>query len=469
MDVPPSGGDGGGGADLDLDAEDDDIRRELRRRRPREEAVDDEQGTEERIVKTVKQMRKVKHKNMAPVPMSLEEKAKQQRIFPREIHIMTEMAAVRPILCAMEVPDALRLAHVLRAVREVLWIDDGIWSVWWHRDFPEVQRDLPPEDHLPVWITDAKWITDLTVKKANEQPAPQLVALAKMPWRRWYQWSVFFRRSALWHCAAMQNKIAQDWLAEYPENPETDEDGQRRPSNVLATGEIITLSVPAFSEERGLRRGLVLKGSDGQLYFAAALYEQEDVNAFDPIDATNAVVAAAHSSVFWFLEYARSEINVRGGSALRRRFKNMGHHFRFHELLLERPFPASLLLGGTTAMTGSRLNIAYLGGMRAYCTWYARRFQSQSVVPVFTRGEGYHFLENWTDEIVRIFLTRALPPFPAANGVWFVGEPMRPACVGCNVATELTIFCKTCGLKYCGLSCHAANWERKCGDCVRGE
>jgi hypothetical protein len=308
--------------------------------------------------------------------------------------------------------------------------------------------------------------------------------LAKLPWRRWYQWSVFFRRSALWHCASIQNKIAEDWMAVYPDNPEQTSSGGLRPLNVLATGEIIKLSVPKYADDHGVTRGLTLTGSNGRSYFVSELYEIDAIEEpLDPNAPVAAHVAAAHSPLFWFLEYAESEVHGTGGSSLLRRWKEIWDVRRFRALLTERGFMSDMLLGGTTEITAWRFNGVYASDFTNYCTWYARRFQSQSAVAVFTANEGFSFLGEATSEGltgVGGVLYRTLPPYPTADGVWFVGESPHnistqqsavelPLCVGCDTTAELTIRCKTCKQQYCGHACFQSNWRKACGDCVRGK
>ena len=153
---------------------------------------------------------------------SMDERLRRQRLIPGS-DIALEMTIVRPIVSAMLVPDALRLASVLRAVRELVWNDDELWHQWWLRDFKEVQRDLPEEHWLPSWMVDNLWIRAVPAMEQSLVPA-KLRALVKMRWRRWYQWSTFFRRSALYHIAQMQNEITNDWLDEWEAGHDSSED-----------------------------------------------------------------------------------------------------------------------------------------------------------------------------------------------------------------------------------------------------
>jgi hypothetical protein len=477
MDVPPPTEEDEG-ADLPLEADDEDIRRTLRRRRsdPEEEAA------VERVVDAVHQMRLVKKRHTAPHHHdqhrpSIEEVEKSHRLLPRELDISLEKAMIRPILCAMQVSDVLLLAKAMRAVRALLWTDDDMWGLWWHRDFMELRRDIPPQEWLPSWIENNSWIDALA---KGESSSPQLVRLAKMPWRRWYQWSEFFRRCALWHCAAMQNRITRDWFEVNPGNPEEDDAGYPRPMNVYDTGKVSTVSVPRFSENPGFTRGLVLVGSDRRIFFVSELYENESRPTIDAI-ATDASVAAAHSPTHWFLHYAEREMHSQHGAkqglgtfgaAILRSWRGIRQDKdRFKKLLDERLISADLLLGGTTemGMGPEVLNIDYAKVMTLYCEWYAMKANSITVLPPFRDVHGFAFLLNRTLDEVTIELARTLPPFPAIGGVWFVGKkmgPVAPICGGCNTETAHRIRCTKCGQGYCGQPCHERNWEKKCGDCV---
>jgi len=487
MDVPPPNEDEDEGADLSLESADDDIRQALRRGR---DEMEEEEAAIERVVDAVHEMRKLKRRHTAPHRLPIEETEKSHRLLPREVDVSLEKAMISPLLYAMQVSDALRLAKALRSVRSLLWTDDDMWAHWWHRDFPDVRRDLGQTGPLPPsWIIDNIWIDALPGVEPRYLP-PMLTRLALMPWRRWYQWSEFFRRSALWHIAKMQNKIAEDWLDVNPENPEDDETGYPRPATVLESGKVINLRVPRFDEVTGIAHGLVLVDTNQQVYFPWELYENDDALTLVPTP-TSVVIAGAQSPVFWFLHYAEREMRSAYGertghgtygAAIQRKWKSIMEGQRFKELLDERLISADLLLGGTTemAMGPEALNFDYAKVFELYCAWYARSVNAEGFNPYFSPGNGFAFLLTKEEAQVTTELARTLPPFPAIGNVWFVGQGIQPSqiavsitkstpiCGGCDTQTAHRIRCKNCGHGYCGQACHERNWRRNCQGCVKG-
>jgi hypothetical protein len=180
--------------------------------------------------------------------------------------------------------------------------------------------------------------------------------------------------------------------------------------------------------------------------------------------------------VYWFLVFAEREVHAGAGSSIQRRWKSPWDVRRFNDLLSERRHSRDMLLGGTTdLMMEGRPNFVYENDMICYCTWFSKVYEPRNVF----NAPGYSFLGVWSDGTWSLQLAASLPPFPAVDGVWFVGEQVRPAlsvpasvstrmCVGCNAqGVAPTIRCKTCGQGYCGHECHGRNWRSNCGGCAK--
>lgn len=479
--------------DLLLEADDEEFRGALKRGR---DAVE---GVVNRIVGVVKEMRKAKKKRTKVKPTarsmrwakdpesgpvlrpSLPERLHKQKLIPGA-DIALEMAIVRPIVVAMFVPDALRLTSVLRSVRELLWNDDEIWRAWWRRDFPEVRRDLGENEtsQPPSWILENAWKAALP--GVNPQHVPYILARsARMPWRCWYQWSEFFRRSALHHAAQLFNTIAIEWREDHALEialdviPEFDEG---RPPNVLWNGEVVILRVPWYGQDLGVARGLVLVDSAKQddIWFPEELFDDNiDAELTTAPTAQSAVIANARSPVYWLLVAIAKEAFALGTNLV----DVWNRVVDLRDLEFE-----TLLLGGKTMIPGQgQLNFDYKKVLSLYCSWYASEIQpGHGVVPLFFMNFAPLRLKYSTPNAVKRTaalakdLSKTLPAFPSLGGtVWFVGEEVRPVwtisdkvrpmCVGCHAPGHPTVRCKGCGSGYCGVDCHAKNGQRRCAGC----
>jgi len=494
MDVPPPDPSDEDADDLPLEADDETFRGALKRGR---DAVE---GVVNRIVGVVKEMRKAKKKRTkvkstarstrwakdpesGPVLRpSLPQRLHEQRLIPAA-DIALEMAIVRPIVVAMFVPDALRLTSVLRSVRELLWNDDSIWKTWWRRDFPEVIRDLGEKEtnEPPSWIRENAWKTALPGVKSQHVPYV-LSRSARMPWRCWYQWSEFFRRSALHHIALMLNDWAVEWQDEHVRDSDSsDLSDEDRPLNITWKGEVIALRVPRYDQDLGPARGLALVDmhEQDQVWFPEELL---DDNAYAELTTNptlqSAVIANARSPIYWLLIMVAKE-------ELYENTNNLS--WLWHRTLKTRDFSSeTLLLGGNTIISEQGpLNVDYGQAMVLYCSWYARVIQpGHGVVPGFfvnfAPDRSYYI--TFSGEQVRpdleSRLARTLPAFPSLGGTtWFVGEEVRPVwtisekvrpmCVGCHAPGNPTIRCRGCGSGYCSADCHGKNWRHRCSDCIK--
>ena len=221
------------------------------------------------------------------------------------------------------------------------------------------------------------------------------------------------------------------------------------------------LQVPSFDTDLGVATGLVLvdRQKTDDVYFPEEMfYNSHDLTTFP--SPASAVIAEARSPVFWLLMYVGTT-QVHYAPFLLK---------KWDELLSSRKVAEdALLLGGTPRLFKKvGLDFNYKRAMQLYCSWYANllgpgRFAHFAPFPS-TSGRPELEAE----------LARTLPPFPAIEGVWFVGQPlqiassfMTPLCVGCDAATDLTIRCKTCKQQYCGHACFQSNWRKACGDCVK--
>jgi|WetSurMetagenome_2_1015567.scaffolds.fasta_scaffold00074_21 hypothetical protein len=490
MDVPPPSDDEDeGGADLTLEASDDDILAETRGKRRAPETVEERERENVvlgRLKRAVGEMRKIFKRHKAPQrppemftePESI--RRGRQRLIPT-LDIPVEMAAVSPVLRAMAVAEALRLGKALRAVRELLWGDDEMWMHWWFRDFPEMARDMGnAAAGLPSWITENSWKRDLH----PGIDSPKVVALACLPWRCWYQWSTFFRRSALHHIAKIQNAAGRYYLdtGQHVEEEDEESSDEYRPSNVTTWGTLAKLIVPPFDQDTGVAHGLVLVDEEEpkDVYFPEEMFETSHNITREPT-AESAVVAAARSPVFWLLRYVQQQADYSYDAST-------AFVKTWESTLSSRKIPKHLLLGGTSEMISTgRLNFNYTKAMMLYCSWYtAALVQGGSAVLGFVQS--FAPLRNefpaldieqpqrfWAAKLAQI-----LPAFPAVDGVWFVGERVAPAvpsllpfafgavaCVGCHATGELGIRCKKCKKGYCGSECHKKNWHRACAGCAK--
>jgi len=492
--VPPPDPSDEDADDLPLEADDETFRGALKRGR---DAVE---GVVNRIVGVVKEMRKAKKKRTKVKPTarstrwakdpesgpvlrpSLPQRLHEQRLIPAA-DIALEMAIVRPIVVAMFVPDALRLTSVLRSVRELLWNDDSIWKTWWRRDFPEVIRDLGEKEtnEPPSWIRENAWKNALPGVKSQHVPYV-LSRSARMPWRCWYQWSEFFRRSALHHLADIFNNISDEWV-DARESSENDDDDDDQPPTVLWTGEVVVLRVPEFSQELGPAHGLALVDASKveDVWFPEELMESPLELTTNPT-LQSAVVANARSPVYWlFIAVAKESMAY-----------NTTIDDEWVKVITKRSFDfEKLLLGGRHVIPGQgTLNFDYDKAVRLYYSWYAASLPvGQGVVPFFFsnfapmrkhQGDGlYPGMINLERSIaIGKALSKTLPAFPSLGGTtWFVGEEVRPVwtisekvrpmCVGCHAPGNPAIRCRGCGSGYCSADCHGKNWRHRCSDCIK--
>lgn len=371
-----------------------------------------------------------------------------------------EERILREALMGLTVVTAVRLAKVLKGVRQLVNTWDELWRHWFIEDFPEVLRDF---DQTPETMTLPDWIIQGKHKDDDRR-------YANMPHRRYYAWWTFMRRTALRLIADIQSKVVQDFIRwdrwkktpikEWPLNLRVDvgvgfgEIPLPMPSFFLVTGggprcyAYVYDDRYYFLERMFLRRGGVVHDAD--------LFEGDEDG--DEYEGFIADVREARSPVFWLIHYASiqpsnywNEIKWQGRGKL-----TMPGIFYYDRL----------------GFDGNVLNFDYAHTIKHFCGWYAAAYRRM-------QGLARHHADRPDDILSPIHLLSPspyqqewmkalvdLPAAPMVDRVWFVGKPL---CVGCSAQGEPTqsVCCKRCGNTYCSQDCQAATWEKNCAGCAK--
>jgi|WetSurMetagenome_2_1015567.scaffolds.fasta_scaffold00074_22 hypothetical protein len=524
MDVPPPEEEDEDGDGLSIEeADEKSIRQRLRRRRPRvltvvseeEEEQQEDEVMVEAVLEAVEEAREKKRAHTAP-HRSREEKMRDQRLDPAFV-IEVEMAIMRPLLVDMEVPMALAMASTLRAARMLVTAEDGLWKHWWHRDFPELERFLGADAlYPPPWIMRAQWrdVVGQAIVEKRPLEHPALRMYYKMPWRCWYQWCEFFRRSALWHIAHLLNVESEEWIKPSMRMSARDPRWAGRPVTINRTRNAIdrtVLKVPRFSHGgvSGMRQvsGKKLRhGSYGmQLHRGSYLVAADNPNqTFNVDDLVMARLRATPGHNTWQILFAQ-DLHLPEAQNPRRASSSFRWHrfatFWLIELVMERSkqlklnvatfwrnelgsrqISSTLSLGraGTDFYAGgggdplswgkpqqrsqrAGLNFPYAYAMQWFCTWYEAKCDPSEANPY--RWAPFPPSMDHPLRTVETMLG-GLPALPQIEGVWFVGDSFpRIDRMGVTVNTLPVAV----GMRPLCVGCHSTfDLPLRCKTCKQG-
>ena len=391
-----------------------------------------------------------------------------------------ELKVALTLLPETTVASALWSSSVYTVVRMILSENDALWRHWWRRDFPELVHELGPE--LPEWI----------VRGTHGQ---EDLRYARVPWRRYYAWSEFFRRSALRELARLYRQAGEAWIEREQARPQ----GQPRPryplyrngqfagtrdidpmplqvERVSGEGappvyEVANLVIPPF-EQCGLDRAYGLALVDGPRYYFLrhlAGRGQEEPRVHNHAEAQ--LFAADENVTHRSSIYALIEMLFHNGTEGR----GTGMEWWLGQDYALVPYDNALYLGGkhwVTRTENARLNFDYFPALRAYAHFYCRTshvpnlpdFEEDDFDPTDTQAYPLITAEV-SDRILR-----TLPPAPMIDGVWYIrshmsSTPIASPCVGCGSQIAPTIRCKACGKTYCTHDCQKVNWKLTCSPC----
>ncbi len=461
MDVPPpSGGGSDQGANLSLAADAEAVERQLRKRAPqlRGDELEEMLGRLEDLKKAYTDAAAAYQVRMAKYAELTMFHEYTNR--PGDV----EYGIVREHLADRAVRHAMVLSTVLKAASEVLKRDDGLWHAWFERDFPEVVRDIgviPAGQQtkravLPEWITAAP--------RAEEDER-----YARVPWRRYYAWWQFMRRSALKEFARVSERNARDWINT---NRYHHEHIATWPLNIKAVPgrqfETVALHIYSLSYSTLPNNELYLTTHSDDVFFPEVMTMRSslgsgigvlDIGDDDDDDTFDLLIGRSKSPLFWFLvvgvvrhQYGAwtAELKwISGGKAVvPGRYVEDGRYLK----------PMSLEGG---------LNCDYAKTFRAFACFYASALDPASghhaeIRTLIDRVKAAPELRSTSESCLAV-LTE-LPPAPMVDGVLYVHERI---CSGCAVTvTEASgQQCKTCKAPYCGIECHSKTWRIACGSC----
>ena len=390
----------------------------------------------------------------------LDEKVGALRMFTSTYDI--ELNVAREFLPAQRTSHALLTSKILRAVREVINTWDGLWQIWFRRDFPEVVRDLA----VPV-VTEgvARSLFSLPDWLVHSEHRDDDHRYVNMPWRRYYAWWTFMRRSALREIAYLQEAYVKTFIRE--------EQWKRAdiaiwPLNIKAVAGVewkrIPLDLAPFSYvHKGNYASYSLMDSNENVYLPERIFMHTGgAIRIDDAQKNMPEIAAARSPIFWLLRIlAEMYRDTDRRNAWWAELKWQGRE------RLARPERSFVQL----RMAPGDLNFDYGRMVKAFCSWYAISFRGADII---RRAAAHPRDQAPISSISPIPYPAAvadvtladLPPAPMINGVWFVGQEVRPMCVGCHAPGNPTVRCKGCGSGYCGADCHGKNWHRHCAGCT---
>ncbi len=352
------------------------------------------------------------------------EKHKDMAILGRGF-VYIESKIVREAVIDMGVHHVLKWTSVLYAVTRVLQEDDDLWHTWWLRDFHDFAREIGFD--LPLWITsDVVGNNGVLIDKTITDQRFRTV-----PWRRYYYWCLFFRRSLLSDFADMMFGKTGKWIktngfwASRPEN-------WPRNMKYLPSGGLYALDYKPlpYHKYSGIRHDQLLYRGDKIL---------------QPSDLFNNSGRVEEDE---YAEECNDNIYQNGPSIHELYHSAITHH---RDLLAHIEPPRT------------KLNFDYIKTMEILDAWYTR---AKARLP---------------DDPSQLTSLYSLPPAPmrvertTLEGTtlertiltFFAGDEIEdPSCLRCNKQTPIMYECMRCNVAtYCSEVCSQLNWPNHKQDC----
>ncbi len=374
----------------------------------------------------------------------LERKYSNQTILGRGFGGVEEQI-VRHAIKNMFVPLVLQWSSALAAVKKVIEKDDVLWQSWWLRDFKHFTTQSGKD--LPKWITHEFNCEGISIIKVIDDER-----YARVPWRRYYCWCVFFRRRMLaWY--------AHVWVKTH----DPDSWAVRR----------ILDEVPKFNIRRRKPYRVIadVDNVEDQKYFVGSYtiapynLPYGELLLFTNFKGKSMVISAydLNRQDSRLTENTLEERKRLYEEAMERDESFMEHAIlSLHEILLKKslfPFPDAIHLSdGRTLLPNDNMNINHDETLTLLCRWYFH--------DTVLRARGRELLPA-SERLLALQQLSKLPAAPMVfddegQGVLFVGD----ACIRCQTQRPIMYECMRCNVAtYCSEVCSQLNWPKHKQDC----